>query len=325
LINLQPDYFSRRVLIIDGSDKSVLPDWAASLVWLGAWCRLNRLEGRRLISFAVLPSRALAAAFASLGCLVAGASVFEDTLSWLTFRILPSGREVFWRQRDGGVRYRGNIVGFKNQCGTEFIVVEVSKAPRRAEVGSRREISRSYFDDYRFTEEEPPALTRAVAFDKALESLAALVENLNPKWIWADGSEGLLVTSVASFETAIADLSLSIGGQSPICISDLLCLGRNKGQRHGKLRIEHPRGALDGNFALAILDGATAFMAHEHLATAANMLVILDRPEFQAGMHDEVLRLKNISLDSPNTHLLSTMPRQFPPGLELAAFSIDVK
>lgn len=273
--------------------------------------------------FAVLPTRELAAAFAGLGCLLAGASVFEDALSWPTFSKLPVGRGVFWSRKNSTAKYRGNIVGFKECDGTEFIVVEVTRAPRRAEVGFRSEISRRYFEDYRFTEEEPATVPRAASFVAAGKSLGRLVENLSPKWIWADGAEGLLVTSVAAFQSAIAGLSLSIEGQSQIEMSDLLCLGRNNVQLHAKLRIDHPKGKIAGNFPLAILDGANAFIVHEHLAAVSNMLVILDRSEYQEGIHDAALGLRSISHDSHNAEFQSVMPSKFAPGIELAAYLID--
>ncbi len=273
--------------------------------------------------FAVLPTRELAAAFASLGCLMAGASNFEDALSWSSFKKLPSGRSVFWISKSGTKRYCGNIVCFKEYDGTEFVVMDVTKAPQRAEVGTRREISQNYFDDYRFTEEKPPTVPRSSSFDAAAQSLRYLVENLNPKWIWADGAEGLIVTNVASFESSLAGLSLSIEGQNPIALSNLLCLERNNIQNHAKLRIDHPRGELSGNFPIVILDGAKAFMAHEHVSSVSNMLVILDRSEYQEGIDDAVWGLRSISIDDQNTDLQNSMPSMFTPGIELAAYWID--
>jgi hypothetical protein len=322
-MNLRPVDLSNRISVLDGCDKSSLPDWAASLVWLGAWCRSNRLAGKRLIVFAVLPTRELAAAFAGLGCLMAGASNFEDALSWPMFRKLLSGRGVFWKSNNGKKRYGGNIVGFKECDGSEFIVVDVTKASKKAEVGTLWNISRNHFDDYRFTEEKPPTITRSASLDAVEQTLRSLVNNLNPKWIWADGAEGLLVTSVATFDSEIAGISLSIDEQTPITISDLLCLGRNKGQNHAKLRIDHPRGTLTGNFPLVILDGPQAFMVHEHLAEVTNMIVILDRSEYQEGIHDAVLALRSISSDVQNTDFMDSMPGKFTPGIELAAYWVN--
>jgi hypothetical protein len=320
---LLPADFSHRISVLDGCDKSSLPDWAASLVWLGAWCRSNRLASKRLIVFAVLPTRELAAAFTGLGCLIAGASNFEDALSWPMFKKLPSGRGVFWRSRSGTKHYCGNIVGFKEYDGSEFIVVDVTKASKKAEVGTRCEISRNYFDDYQFTEEKPPTAPRSAALDVAARSLRYLVDNLNPKWIWADGAEGLIVTNVATFQSSLDGLFLSIEGQDPVAMSDLLCLERNKIQSHAKLRIDHPKGVLSGNFPIVILDGLQAFVVHEHLADVSNMLVILDRSEYQEGIHDAVLVLRSISSDVQNTDFMNFMPGKFTPGIELAAYWID--
>lgn len=317
LINMLSANFRLRISVLNGCEKDSLPDWAVSLMWLGAWCRSMQHADKRLITFAVLPTRELAAAFASLGCLVVGASVFEDALSWQTFKKLPIGRSVFWM-----ARYCGEIVGFKDYEGTEFIVVKVTNAGRPTEVGSIREISRSRFDDYQFTEEKPPPAPKAASFDAARLSLESLVENLNPKWIWADGAEGLLVSNVAKFESEIEDLLLSIDGKPPVAISDMLCLGRNKELSHAKLRLEPPRGVLEGGFPLAILDGTSAFKVHEYLGSVPNLLVILNRSEYQDDIHDNVLKLRSISQDI-NFDFQSAMPDKLAPGIELAAYLID--
>jgi len=322
-MNLLPDALRNSIAVHDGCEKSSLPEWAATLIWLGAWCRSNRLQSKRLIVFAVLPTRELAAAFASLGCLIAGARNFEDALSWTAFKKLPSGRGVFWISKSSAKQYGGNIVGFKKYEESEFIVVDVTKSPKRAEKGTRIEISQNYFDDYRFTEEKPATTSRSVSFNAAAQFIGNLVENLNPKWIWVDGAEALLLTNVATFESGIARLSLSIEGRDPIAISELLCLERNNNQSHAKLRIEPPKGVISGNFPIAILDGAKAFMVHEHLTAGSNMLVILDRSEYQEGIHDEVMQLRSISIDCQNASMEIDMPSSLTLGIELAAYWVD--
>jgi len=87
--------------------------------------------------------------------------------------------------------------------------------------------------------------------------------------------------------------------------------------------IDHPRGELSGNFPVVILDGAKAFMAHEHVSAVSNMLVILDRSEYQEGIDDAVWGLRSISTDDQNTDLQNSMPSMFTPGIELAAYWID--
>lgn len=273
--------------------------------------------------FAVLPDRELAAAFAGLGCLLAGARTFEDALSWPKFRNLPVGHGVFWSPKNGKGRYQGTILGFRNYSGAEFIALQVTKAPRRAEIGCAREISERYFDDYRFTAEQPPSVARTESFEGASRFLADLIDKVNPKWIWADGAEGILVTSVTKFERAIADVSLSVELQAPIAMVELLCLGKNRGQGHAKLRIDHPRGTLSSEFPLAILDGAAAFLVHEHLPGVSNMLVILNRSEYQEEIHGAVLQLRSIADHDDPSLFQNAIPDLFAPGIELAAYLID--
>lgn len=317
-----PADLSFHISVLDGAKRCALPEWAASLVWLGAWCRANQVVGKRLVVFATLPTRELAAAFAGLGCLVAGANVFEDTLSWSTFRKFPIGRSVFWIYKSTGTRYGGDIIDFSESDGTEFIEVKVTKAAKRKSLGVIMKVSQRYFDDYRFTENEPPSVAKTELLNAAECSLGALVENLNPKWMWSDAAEGLIVTSVASFENSIADLSLSIDSKPSVSMSNLLCLGRNKDQGHAKLRVDHPRGDIEGNFPLAILDGGKAFMVHEHLSASCNILIILDRSEYQAEIHDIANTLRSIT-QNISVDLQGEIPEKFPLGIEIAAYLVE--
>ena len=317
-----PADINLRISVLDGNEAISLPDWALALIWLGFWCRLNQHKGKRLIVFAVLPTREFSAALAGIGCLIGGAAAFEDTLSWATFKKLPIGRNVFWIHRNTMTRYCGEIIAFKEYDGAEFIVVKVTKAPRKAELGLIREISKSYFDEYRFTEERPPSAPKALSFDTALQALKSLIPTLNQKWIWADGAEALILSRLTKFEHSIEGVSLSIDGNVPVALSELLCMGRNKEQTHAKLRIDHPKGGINGSFPLAILDGRTAFEVHEHLGSVANLLFLLDRSEYQGDIHDTVLGLRSVSHQATsNLHLF--MPERFAHGIEISAYLID--
>ena len=323
LTNMLPADYSLSISVLDKGEKSSLPDWAATMIWLGSWCRLNQQAGKRLIVFVVLPTRALAAPFAGLGCLIAGSSVFENSISWPKFKKMQPGESVFWLNKNTGVNFSGKIAGFREHDGNEFIIVKVTNASknRKSHVGSIIEINQRYFDDYRFKEEKPPTLPKAVSLDAVMHSLKAIVQNIDPKWIWADGSEGLLITNLAIFESSIEGLSLSIDCKSAISISDMLCFGRNDHQNHAKIRIDHPRGELEGNFPLVILDGVNAFMMHEHLGSIPNMLIILDRSEYQDGINDKVLELRSVS--STIANFQCAIPVKFAPGIEISAYLID--
>lgn len=254
---------------------------------------------------------------------MAGAAAFKYTLSWPRFRKLPIGHDVFWRTKGSTRGYHGRIEGFKEYSETEFMVVRVIKAPRHAETGLLREISQRYFEDCRFTAEQPAPVSRGASFEAANRALQGLLGSLNSQWIWADGAEGILVTSITSFERSISELSLSVDSQLPISMSDLLCLGRNSGHNHSKMRVDHPKGEVSGEFPLAILDGSAAFSVHEHMANVSNVLVILDRQEYQENIHGQVLQLRIIANHNCNDNIQNTVPKSFPPGIELASYLID--
>jgi hypothetical protein len=319
---VQSLHLKNGILIVDSSEILPLPEWSAALVWLGAWCRKHQFIGKRLIAFVVLPTRELSAAFACVGNLLAGVEEFKDTLAWIKFSNLPKGSTVFWSPQNGRKHYEGKIMGLEVHGGSEFIVMQVIKAPRRSEVGSIRKISRMFFEKYRFAEEQPPTVSKTCAFQDAMQCMCGLLERVDPKWIWADGAEGMLITSMAKFEKAINGLSLKVDGQQAVSLRDLLCIGRNDMRVHAKIRISHPRGNLSGNFPLVILDGPDAFHIHEHLDNISNVLVILDRAEYQEGINDIVLQLKSIA-DNSIENYFDDIPDNFPPGIELAAYVID--
>jgi hypothetical protein len=311
-----------RITVWDGAEGSSLPEWAAALVWLGDWCRRTQFHDRRLIVFATLPSRELAAAFVAFGAMLGGARSFKDSLSWSRFRNKSIGSVVYWRERQGTKRFAGAIVKFEEMHGTELITLKVIKPAAVAKKGGTTSIGRGQFDNYLFTEEEPPTSSRSSAFSQNESLMKKLLGYLNPKWIWADGAESILVTQMTGFGSAIADLSLSCDEISPVPMLDLLCIARSNESTLAKLRISHSRGKLDGKYPLAILDGPEAFYgAHEHLAGTSNILTILDRSEYSEGISDKVLELGAIASD---VHLgeFGELPASFLPGVELAAYVV---
>ena len=320
--SLQSLQLKGNLSVMDGNELLSLPEWSAALIWLGAWCRKHQFSHKRLITFAVLPTRDLASAFACIGSLFAGARAFEDTLSWARFSCLPAESKVFWCLKDGRRRYEGNVVGLEMNSGLKFMVVKVLKAPRHVDRGSIFKISQKYFDDYKFTEEKPPSTSKIFSFKNTEQFICNLLGKINPKWIEVDGAEGILITSMANFEKTLSGLSLKIDGQQFLPMRDLLCIEINGKQAHAKLRMSHPRGNLSGNFPLVILDGPDAFYVHEHLDNASNLLVILDRSEYREGIHNDVLQLKSTAEDLPKNYFCD-IPDNFPSGIEFAAYVID--
>jgi len=276
--------------------------------------------GKRLITFLVLPNRELAAAFAGIGSLIAGAGLYQDKMSWPAFVTLPPGAVVHWK--NGARAFSGKIIGIEGSDGAEFIRVEVTKPTAEAKMGLVQSISKTHFDDFHFSEESPPSALKSAALEKAERHIGSLLGKVNPKWIWADGAEAILVTSLAAIERSAGNLFFVTTNNNRISMLDFLCARKNSESGHAKLRLAHPRGKLNGNFPLAILDGSEAFHSHQHLLHVPNLLFILDRSEYDEGMHGSVISVKNISSQFIPRELMD-MPDSFPEGFEIASFVID--
>ncbi|MBK6973905.1 MAG: hypothetical protein IPH26_13555 [Sterolibacteriaceae bacterium] len=310
------------IRVRDGAAEYRLPDWASALIWLGAWCRSYAAPGKRLVAFAVLPTRDLAASFACLGSLIEGSRRFKDSLSWSRFRALPTGSVVFWKQPPGTRTFSGTVIGFGRREGSgEFIRIE-TKLRSKNMAGLVQEISEHAFDRYLFTVEQPPSANRTDTYRKAESFFNHLLGKCDPKWLWADGAEALVVTSIAKFELNQEGVSLLTTGEPSVALSDVLCIARNKSQSHSKIRISHPRGNIVGTFPLAILDGPEAFYVHEHLDGTSNILVVSDRSEYRADIHDTVVQLKGMAAADAGSSPAG-IPNTFPPGIEISAFVID--
>lgn len=311
------------IKVLDGATVQPIPHWALAFMWLGAWCRSYRGPGKRLIVFAVVPSRDLAAAFSCFGSLVEGSRSFEDKLSWTRFRALPPGALVFWKQPRDKKSFSGTIIGFERPYGgDEFIRIQVTKPVSIAKTGLIQNISERYFDEFQFSVEQPPSTNRANVYTKAENFIKRLVGKINPKWIWADGAEALLVTGLAKFDQTLSDLSLVTGEAQSAPLMELLCAARNHSPNQSKVRVSHPRGSISGTFPLVILDGPEAFYVHEHLDATANILVILDRSEYRPDINNVVLQLGSVTgCDAECVHI--GVPDEFPPGVEISAYIVD--
>lgn len=319
---LQSLELKKPIRVLDGVAKSPLPDWAAALIWVGAWCRQHQLSDKRLVVFGIVPSRDFAAAFAGVGALLAGAKLFKDSLSWPRFRSLPTGSAVHWARRGSDERFSGEIFGFEILDDTEFIKVKVLKPKSRARGGLIQSVSRNYFDEYMFRVEQPPAAATATLFDDAQSLFKCWQPDVSSQWIWADGAEGLVVTGISKFQEVATGLALATDAHDGVRLIDILCLGRNGEPKHAKLRISHPRGNLNGSYPLIILDGPEAFRVHEHLEQNANLLVLLSRTEYRDSIHNTVLALSSSAIDNVVDHF-GDIPEAFPSSVEFSSYAIE--
>jgi len=322
LVNYTQFECAKDIQLIDSATKTTTPVWVDFLIAIGGWCRRNQIKNQRLITIVVLPTRALASGFSALGSLLEGAKAFEDCLSWPTFRTLPIGSVIHWKQKQGKFNYSGKILGFEDILGTEFISLEVTKPVSVAKKGLIQKYSKNHFDDYLFTTEQPVNSSKVFSMDAANKLLSSWIGYVNPKWIWSDGAESLIVTSMSSFENDFSELYITCDDLEPISILDLLCLGKNNDEAHSKLRISHSRGDLEGQFPLVILDGPDAFHQFIHSSNSSNLLIILDRSEYLNDIHNTALQLRSYG-DECLDLLKIGLPSTIPAGIELATYVIN--
>jgi hypothetical protein len=148
--------------------------------------------------------------------------------------------------------------------------------------------------------------------------------NLNPKWIWSDGAEVMIVTNMGQFQESIEQISLGSDNRLKVKMIDLLCLGKTSDENHAKLRISHPRNEELGKyFPLVILDGKDGFGARHHLSNQSNVMIILNRSEYQEDINNSVLQLQAISEEAPRMHK-KNIDMIFPAGFECAAYIVKV-
>jgi len=305
--------------IRDGDVEIPLPEWAKAEIWLGWWCRRLQLERDRLVVTAVLPDRNLAAAFAGLGCLLAGAQLFQSGLTWDIFRALPKGTEIFWRERGSQKRYEGSILE-QNGWPADTVPVQIIKGRRRSDVGSTFGFSRNWFNDCIFSEERLPAENRSKAMDSALGLHRSLGLETNPRWIWTAGAEGRILTSQSRFHEALMGLRIGVQGSDPVLLGDALCMASDNDKTLAKLRLTSVSHVPEQGAPVTILDGGRAFDRIRQIESG-NILMLLERTEYTAEIHNLLLDLRNVDKTSPSD-ILPDVPSRFPPGMELAAFVV---
>lgn len=111
--------------------KHVMPAWAKATLWLGWWVRRWQLPDSRVLAVTVLPSRELAAMFASLGCVIAGAQQFDKGFGWDDLVALPAGSPIFWKIPGSKTRYEGIVLESTASAGQELVPVRVEKGGPR--------------------------------------------------------------------------------------------------------------------------------------------------------------------------------------------------
>lgn len=314
------DQMSSRLRLNDPLNDS-LPNWALLQLCLGYWARLQHAEGKRFLAILLLPTREYSAVFATLGALIAGSEEFSDELTWPKFKDLEPQTTVYWSSMRSPNGYSGSIQGVVEMYGQQFIEVLVKTAPRPSEVGTNRQISKAYFQDYRFSLEKPRGFAKTQSAITAWKSLKTFLPSFSENWITSDGAELLVVTTVENFLNEAKSVRFKFEN-TPIELAELLCIERNRDRRASKTKVEPTKGAVSGAFPLVILDGIAPYYIQEHVDQKSNLLMILDRSEFDQGVFDDLADLST-AYPKAATKALVEVLNTFACGEELAIFELD--
>jgi hypothetical protein len=296
-------------LHVAGSRRA-LPAWAEWLIWLGLWMRAQTpLDGRR-VAVVRLPTRRLSAAFVSLGALLSGLRLHDDSLNWETLQALPQGTIVHWRDDKGG-KYSGTVGESREIAGSMFLSIEVA-APKRAR-GT-------------FLLPKATALTYAVTLGTATaraeerltaaaDLLRSVVDEASLTWIRSPGSDATLVTERTSFIGDLAELSLASGPQK-VAVADALVAGDARVHQHGKLQLVPARSETfsDAEGGLTILDGPAAALRIAN-SRARSIVLLFDHSEYDEEISNLLAPFVNNSVDG-GVHLPPGGVVAPPPGVE---------
>ncbi len=307
----------------ENSVRFVPQDWVNFLVSIGGLSRIKKLDTTgNIVTIVTLPSRNFASGFVALGAMLQGALAFEDKLSWNSFRVLPLNTEVYFKEPGSQKKYSGSIVEFTRMHDDEFITLKVLKPTNVAKKGITYSVSRSEFDRYSFSIEQPLSDPKADLMKKAAVLYKRWLVEISPKWIESDGAECLIVGTLNELKTRYKSLLVTSHETSSVSLEEILCMQHINEPRHGKVRFTHSRGSLDGKFPLLILDGSDAFNIISQNGISSNILILLERSEYHENIHNTVLQLKQSTKDITED-VLEYIPSPIPAGLEFISFSVS--
>lgn len=307
--------------VVAGGRTDPLPDWAAWLVWLGQWLRLQVADEGRRVAVVRLPSRRTGAALAAVGVLFESAALHDDSLDWEALRSLAPGTHVFWREPSGArsVRRAGEVVGTRVMAGQELLVVAVDGGRRGQPVTCS--FTRRTTLGYGVTLGAVSAKVD-VRLTGAERLLKAAIGTFSPGWIRSPRIDCTIVSERTSFVADLADTSLAIGALGAEPLMDVLSVSDAGGHTYGKTRLLSPRqhGLLDAVGQVTILDGAAAVLRITD-TTAASVLAVLDPAEY-----DEEVELVLMSLMGAASDSFVRVPanglKAAPQGVEVFVFGL---
>lgn len=307
---LRSMHHDRFALHVEGQQRG-LPAWADWLIWLGAWMRSQTpLPGRRAVVVR-LPTRRLSAAFVSLGAVLAGLRLHDESLDWDALQSLPKGTLVHWRDDKGG-RYSGALGESRQVGGGVFLAIEVA-TPRRAK--GIFLLPRATALSYGVTlgNATPRTEEKMVA---ACELLRRVVDQSSSSWARSTSIEATLVTERSTFMADLTDLSIGVGGAENVPLLDALAIRMERSGAYGKLQLLSARSEAlsDLEGGVTILDGATAAARMTNLR-ARSIVVLLEHAEYDEDVVNALAPFIGNSVNA-GVYLPSTGVLAKPEGVE---------
>jgi hypothetical protein len=319
--------FRRSLLISDVTgvrDTSApIGDWVKACIFLGMWVKSQYQKDTRRITFVVLPSRDIATAFIALGALVSSLRNYKDGLSWEKFSTLSSGVEIFWKKIETGNLFTGRVLGVECMASETAIKLEITKSRKSKDIGVTMLIPESQFNRYHFSVERPASSKREAVINSSLEFMELMIGNVAPAWAVSNGQDLLLVTKMNKFKALIHNVLVGVEmDKSPTMpLENLLGFEQLGIGRHSKMKITHPKGDLDTNADLVILDGSSAFSIKDHIPLASDLLIVFESLEFNENELEFVNQVELATQANAAPFEFSITLGSFPVGFEVSSYS----
>lgn len=306
----------KNIELLDEAKILPAPDWVKTEIWLGWFCRWWQMPGACLVLVAILPTRDLAAVFSGLGCIFAGAHKFEGGFTWEELVCSAAGTPYFCLYNNQCCQVK--VTGTEDIENNSLVNVKFTSGPKNL-IGAEIGVTNRSFSQFRFTKEKTPATRGREAIKKTWDFIRLLGLNPQADWQWSVGAEACTITKRTRYRNSMEGISLSAGDSGPAVPLKDLINPADMGDIHmAKLRLETTRRHVTDKFPTLILDGKEAFNHVRAGVSSRNILILLDRSEFNSEIRDMLLEWNNYSLE-PANGMVESLPDLIPPEIELSA------
>ena len=270
----------------------VVPSWAVWMIRLGAWLRVQaRLPGKRL-AVVRTPSRQLCPAFISLGAILAGAQLHDESAAWDALRTLPHGVPVSV-SLEGGRTTTGRFVGVTEVMpGVEMLQIALDRVAG-VRNGTVANSSISLPRSQALQRVRVGASSSSVDAKRAgaVAVMRKLVEGDEIVWDLSSAPDCMVVSEKRAFLDEFENIDVGAGGDEHMPFRDLLLLSE-RADVPGMVglvsdRVGHLEDPADG---VTILAGSSAG-ALLSCCRARSVVFLLDQSEYDEDVDNRLAPL----------------------------------